>query len=302
MEFVDYYKVLGINKTATEAEIKNAYRKLARKLHPDLNPSDKEAKQKFQQVNEANEVLSDPEKRKKYDEYGKDWKHAEAYQRAGARPGGQSRGGGSAFDYSGMGGGGEGDFSDFFESMFGRSSGSGRSSARYRGQDVNAEFQLNLRDAYTTHKQTFSVGGKNVRITIPAGIQNGQTIKLKGYGAEGLNGGPNGDLYITFSINTDPMFRRKGNDLYQDKEIDLFTAVLGGDINIETMGGETLKVKVPAETQYHSKIRLKNKGFPLYKKENEFGDLYINFNIKLPTGLSEKQKELFREIEKENKE
>jgi curved DNA-binding protein len=294
LSFIDYYKILGVDKNATEAEIKNAYRKLARKLHPDLNPNDNEAKQKFQQINEANEVLSDPEKRKKYDQYGADWKHAEAFEQAGGRRQQQYQQQQQEYDFSGMGG--EEGFSDFFESLFGGSSRSGRSNIKFRGQDVNAELELNLRDAFTTHKQTLNINGKNVRITIPAGVQNGQQIKLKGYGGQGVNGGPAGDLYITFKIKDDPLYKRQGNDLFISKEIDLYTAVLGGDVTIETMAGERLKVKVPAGSQHGNKIRLRGKGFPVYKAEGQFGDLYVVLNVKLPTNLSDKEKELFTQL------
>ena len=286
MEFIDYYEILGIKKTATEEEIKNAYRKLARKLHPDLNPTDKDANKKFQQLNEANEVLSDPIKRKKYDQYGKDWQHSDQYEQArqsGRRNGRQGGAGGFEGD----------DFSDFFSSMFG--GGGSRSKAKYRGQDYNSQLQLSLRDAYTTHQQTMTVNEKTVRITIPAGVENGQSIKLKGYGAPGVNGGPNGDLYLTFAIANDPRFKRKGNDLYLNEDLELYTAVLGGDITIETMSGK-IKLKVQPETQNGTKTRLKGKGFPLYKKEGEFGDLYITYSIKIPTNLTEKQKALFTEL------
>jgi curved DNA-binding protein len=286
MEFIDYYEILGIKKTATEEEIKNAYRKLARKLHPDLNPTDKDANKKFQQLNEANEVLSDPTKRKKYDQYGKDWQHSDQYEQArqsGRRNGRQGSAGGFEGD----------DFSDFFSSMFG--GGGSRNKAKYRGQDYNSQLQLSLRDAYTTHQQTMTINEKTVRITIPAGVENGQSIKLKGYGAPGVNGGPNGDLYLTFAIANDPRFKRKGNDLYLNEDLELYTAVLGGDITIETMSGK-IKLKVQPETQNGTKTRLKGKGFPLYKKEGEFGDLYITYSIKIPTTLTEKQKALFTEL------
>lgn len=294
MEFVDYYKTLGVDKNATTEDIKKAYRKLARKLHPDLNPNDKEANKKFQQINEANEVLSDPEKRKKYDQYGKDWQHADQFEKARQQQGQHGFSGG--YTYSGEGG--EEDFSDFFESLFGRSSGGSRSrQTKFRGQDYNAELRLNLSDAYQTHKQQLTVNGKNVRITIPAGIENGQVIKLKGYGAPGVNGGPNGDLFITFSIANDTKFKRMGNDLYSTINLDLYTAILGGEITIDTLGGK-IKLKVKPETQNASKIKLKGKGFPVYKKEGEFGDLFITYNIVLPTNLTEKQKELFTQLSK----
>lgn len=306
MDFVDYYKTLGISKTATEADIKKAYRKLARKYHPDVNPNDKESHKKFQQINEANEVLSDPEKRKKYDQYGKDWKHADQFARQGsygekARQQ-QGRGGfGGGFGGQDFGeytysSGDDSSFSDFFESLFG---GSKRNSqhAKFRGQDYNAELHLSLNDAYTTHKQTITINGKNVRITIPAGVENGQAIRLKNYGSPGANGGPDGDLYITFILNNNTNFKREGNNLYKDEDLDLYTALLGGEKTIDTLNGK-IKLKVNAETQNGTRVRLKGKGFPVYKKEGEFGDLYITWNIKLPTNLTSKQKELFTELSK----
>ena len=193
MDFVDYYKTLGLSKNASADEIKKAYRKLARKLHPDLNPNDKDAHKKFQQINEANEVLSDPEKRKKYDQYGQDWKHADQFEKAKQQQGRQGFGGGG-FGAGDAGGytyssGDDSEFSDFFESLFGGSK-TRRSQTKYRGQDYNAELHLSLSDVYKTHKQTLTINGKNVRITIPAGVENGQVIRLKGYGSEGANGGP----------------------------------------------------------------------------------------------------------------
>ena len=298
MDFVDYYKTLGIAKNASAEDIKKAYRKLARKFHPDVNPNDKEAHKKFQQINEANEVLSDPEKRKKYDQYGENWKHADQYEQARRQQGQQAGGfgesfGGQGYTYSS---GDEGDFSDFFESLFGGARGR-RSQAKYRGQDYNAELQLSLTDAYTTHKQTLTINGTNVRITIPAGVENGQQIKLKGYGSPGANGGPNGDLFITFVIKPDPTLRREGNNLYKNEDIDLYTALLGGEKTIDTLSGK-IKLKVNAETQNGTRIRLKGKGFPTYKKEGQFGDLYITWNVKLPTNLTARQKELFTELSK----
>ncbi len=291
MEYVDYYKVLSVGKTADDNDIKTAYRKLARKHHPDLNPGDKEAHRKFQQINEANEVLSDPEKRKKYDQYGKDWKHAEQFEK-------QKQSGGHHGNFRGESSGGFGgeDFSDFFASMFGGQQGR-RNQAKFKGQDYNAELKLNITDAYTTHQQTITVNNKNIRITIPAGVDNGQQIRLKGYGAPGVNGGPSGDLYITFSIINNTQFKRLGNDLYTNVEIDLYTALLGGEITINTLSSK-IKLKVNAEMQNGTKIRLKGKGYPVYKKEGEFGDLYVTYSVKLPTNLTDKQKELIKELAK----
>ena len=295
MAFIDYYKILGIDKKATEKEIKNAYRKQARKYHPDLNPNDKEANNNFQSINEANEVLSDTEKRKKYDEHGENWKHADAYSNSqGQQPprsSYQNNQGGYNFENYGEGG----DFSDFFQSMFGNAaSGQGRQ-PKYRGQDYQSELHLTVKDILQSHQQTLSVNGKNIRITIPAGVENGQTIKIAGHGSAGKNGGPNGDLLITFLIKDDDNFKRNGNNLHIIFPLNLYTAVLGGEITIETLTGK-VKVNVKAETQNGTKIKLKGKGLPVYKKENEFGDLFITFQIQIPENLTENQVALFKEL------
>ena len=294
--FIDYYKILGVDKKATPGEIKSAYRKLARKLHPDLNPNDRDAKRKFQEINEANEVLSDPEKRKKYDQYGENWKHADEFENAKQY---QERATGSASRgqrYQGVHD--EGEFSDFFESLFGGFGSSGRTrQVKFRGEDYTAELHLELADARETHQRTLNVNNKKIRITIPAGIENGQTIKIAGHGGEGVNGGPNGDLYITFQIANNPNFRRMGNDLYTTAELDLYTSVLGGEITIDTLNGR-VKLKVKPETQNGSKIKLKGKGFPVYKSKGQYGDLIVTYNIKIPTDLTERQKELFYELSK----
>ncbi len=301
MAFIDYYKVLGLDKTASDKDIKNAYRKLARKYHPDLNPNDTEANKKFQQLNEANEVLGDTEKRKQYDKYGENWQHGDAYDKARQQQQGQQRsyggGGAQGFDFEGFGNGG--DFSDFFQSMFGGGGGAGNRGrqARYRGQDLNAELQLNLNQIAETHKQTLTVNGKNIRITIPAGVENGQTIKIAGHGGLGANGGPGGDLYIKFLVSEDPRFRRQGADLFAIAKIDIYTAVLGGELTIDTLTGK-VKLNVKPETQNGAKVKLKGKGLPVYKKEGQHGDLYITYDVQTPTNLTEKQKQLFEELAK----
>ncbi|OKS85378.1 DnaJ C-terminal domain-containing protein [Mucilaginibacter polytrichastri] len=301
MAYIDYYQVLGLKKGATEKDIKSAYRKQARKYHPDLNPNDKEANKKFQEINEANEVLSDAEKRKKYDQYGENWQHADAYeaqqkQSGGSRPssgysGGNTEGG---YNYESFGGGG--DFSDYFQSMFGNMGGGGGRQAKYRGQDFRSELHLNLLDVVESQKQTLTVNGKNIRITIPAGVENGQTIKITGHGGAGSNGGPAGDLLITFVIKDDVKFKRDGYNLHTTVNVDLYTAILGGELIAETLTG---KVKVPVKpgTQNGAKVKLKGKGMPVYKKENEFGDLYLSYQIDIPTELTDKQKELFKELQ-----
>lgn len=297
MAFIDYYEVLGIPKTADEKEIKAAYRKMARKYHPDLNPDNKEAEKKFKEVNEANEVLSNPENRKKYDKYGKDWKHGEEFEKAQQQRRQQQS------QYSQYGSGAEGfggqDYSDFFESMFGGASGHSRQSHRpkFKGQDYNAELHLELKDVYTTQKQVLTVNDKKIRITIPAGVENGQLIKIKGNGGPGMNGGPNGDLYIKFIINNHTEFKREGNNLYKDQPVDLYTAILGGDIHVDTFDGK-VKLKVKAGTGNGTKVKLKGKGFPVYKKDGEFGDLILTYQIQIPENLSEKEIELFKELQK----
>lgn len=293
MEYIDYYKILGVIKGASQSDIKKAYRKLARKYHPDVNPNDSEAERKFKQINEANEVLGNAENRKKYDAYGKDWQHAEEIEKARKA---QQQQRGYQTQYSGDFE--EHDFSDFFESMFGgRSSAdfSGGRQVKFRGQDFNAELKLKLNDVYDTHKRTLTINGKNIRITIPAGIENGQTIKIKGHGGPGRNGGPKGDLFITFSIENNSGFKRDGDNLYKTLDLDLYTALLGGEITVDTFDGKA-KLKVKPETQNGTKVKLKSKGFPVYKKEGHFGDLFITYYVKTPTNLTTKEKELFKEL------
>lgn len=295
MAFIDYYKILGITKNATEAEVKKAYRKLARKYHPDLNPNDKEAEKKFKEINEANEVLSHAENRKKYDEYGENWQHAEEFEKSKQQQRQYHRGG-QQDGFRGFGGGG--DYSDFFESMFGgRPTGRGGRSAQFKGQDFNAELHLDLKDVYTTHKRTLTINGKNIRITIPAGVENSQVIKIAGLGGEGSGGGPKGDLYITFNIENHTHFKLDKHNLYSTVNLDLYTALLGGEITANTFDGK-VKLTVKPGTQNGTKVKLKGKGFPIYKKEGEFGDLFVTYQILLPTDLSEKEKELFVELSK----
>jgi len=292
MEFIDYYKILGITKNASDEDIKKAYRKMARKYHPDLNPNDKEAEKMFKQVNEANEVLSHPENRKKYDEHGKDWKHAEEINRARSQ---QARSG------AGQGGQGFNDSgdvnSDFFESFFGRSSNSRSHTTKYRGQDYTAQLSLDLREVYKTNKHILTLNDKKIAITIPAGVQDQQVLRIKGHGGEGMNGGPHGDLLLTIHlVNTTP-FKRDAQHLYTTVPLDLYTALLGGVVNIPLFEGQ-IKLKVPPETANGTKVRLKGKGFPVYKKEGEFGDLIITYDISIPKNLTEKEKELFTTLAK----
>lgn len=293
MVFIDYYKILGVSKTATEKDIKTAYRKLARKYHPDLNPDNKVAENKFKEINEANEVLSSPENRKKYDKYGQDWKQGEEFEKAKQQRQQQTQ------NQSNRQGHSEQDFSDYFESMFGgrKSSYTQGRNTKFKGQDFNAELNLGLKSVYEPHQQILTVNNNKIRLTIPAGVENGQIIKIKGKGNQGINGGPNGDLYIKFIINNQTHFKRDGNNLYTNIPLDLYTSILGGEINIDTFNGK-VKLKIKPETKNETKAKLKGKGFPVYKQEGKFGDLIITYHIKIPTKLSDKEKTLFKELQK----
>lgn len=298
MKYIDYYKILGVDKNASEDEIKKAYRKLARKYHPDVNPNNKEAENKFKEINEANEVLSHPQNRKKYDQYGKDWKHAEEFEKAKKNQQNhkQRQHYGRQKTYANFD---ESDFSEFFSSMFGGGFQSQRSRrTKFKGQDYKAELQLNLIDVMKSQKQTISINGKNIRLTIPAGVKNGQVIKIKNHGEKVGEGGVNGDLYIKFNIINNTPFKRDENDLYVTIELDLYKAILGGDLIINTIDGKKLKLKVQPETQNETKVKLKGKGVPIYKKENQNGDLFITYKIKIPSHLSTREKELFTELSK----
>ena len=309
MAFIDYYKVLGLDRSATQADIRKAYRRLAKQYHPDINANDPRAQERFQEINEANEVLSDPEKRKRYDEYGEHWTHAEEYE-AQRRQYEQQYGGGQQYGgFGGFGGfsfGGFGDFtrsegntgrfSDFFEQLFG---GAGHRSTRQqpmRGTDYEAELHLTLRDAAETHKQVLSVNGKNIRVTIPAGVADGQRLKLRGHGGEAPQGGTRGDLYITFRIAPDNTFTRSGDDLYIRTALPLTTAVLGGEVNVPTLTGD-VRMKVGAGTQPGGKMRLRGKGMPKYKKETERGDLIVTFDVHIPNTLTDEQRALYTRLQ-----
>ena len=235
-QFIDYYQTLGVDKSADDKQLKKAFRKLARKYHPDVAPDDKEAEQKFKAVNEAYAVLSDPEKRKKYDTYGKDWEHAEAFEQARQQGGGGNPFGGQ---YTYAGGQGGADFSDFFRDMFGGAAGAnfGGGGRAFRGRDVEAELRVSMQDVLKDNKQVLTIGDKQLRVTIPAGVEDGQTLRLRGQGSPGAGGGPAGDLYITFRVSTPPDYRRDGADLYKTQEVDLYTMLLGGKITVQTPTG-----------------------------------------------------------------
>lgn len=291
MAFIDYYKVLGVESNATQAEIKKAYRRLAKIYHPDKNGNSTEAKERFQEINEANQVLSDPEKRKKYDMYGENWKNAEEFesQRREYRnsSGGYDFGGFGGFGDFSRGSGNASGFSDFFEELFGN-----RAYGTRGGKDIEATLSLKLRDIATTGKQTFSINGENIRITIPAGIPDGQRIRLKGHG-KATPDGHRGDLYITIRIEPDSTFTRNGNDLHTTVSTNVFTLILGGDIIVPTLQGNA-RVQIKPGTQPESMIRLKGKGLPLYKQPGS-GDLIVTIKCTIPA-LDERQCQELRKI------
>lgn len=299
MAFIDYYKVLGVEKDASQADIRKAYRKLAKKYHPDVNKEDTDAQQRFQEVNEANEVLSDPEKRKKYDEYGEHWRHADEFEAQRRQYGKEGYGSGNFEGFGGFGdfsrsAGNAGGFSDFFESLFGGGGFGRRHGTQPKGKDLQAELSLSLRDIAQTHKRTININGESIRLTIPAGIANGQKIRVKGKGGAAPQGGDRGDLYITFHIAPDTLFTRNGDNLGTTVTTDIYTLMLGGEIIVPTLNGN-VRMNIKAGTQPDSKLRLRGKGLPLYKKENEHGDLIVSFRLQLPT-LNEKQKELLEKL------
>ena len=317
MDYIDYYQILGVERTATQEDIKRAFRQLARTSHPDLHPDDPTAKVKFQQLNEANEVLSDPEKRRRYDEYGLHWQQAEEMEKQ--RRAAQGANGTNTYGgfYNGFGqeaqnpfGGfgeenvdpfahftqGSSGFSSFFEQLFGTQS--RRRQQSVRGQDFEAELQLSLQEAATTHQHIIQVFDRKLRITIPAGIADGQRIKLAGKGGQGTNGAPHGDLYITLHITPDPRFERTDNDLSTTAHISLYTALLGGHTTIDTLTGR-VKLIVKPLTQNLSKVRLRGKGFPVYKHKGEAGDLIVTFQVDLPQSLTPHQQELLKMMQAE---
>jgi len=304
LNFKDYYKSLEVSKTATADEIKKSYRKLARKYHPDVNPGDKAAEEKFKEISEAYEVLSHPENRKKYDELGADFKK---YEQAGHAGGGgfdwskyaqqgQRKGQGGQYQYSNEDMFGGGGFSDFFENIFGGSFGGGGSRQRSqvsKGQDYSAEMELSLVEAYEGSARIINVNNQQLRIKVKPGVADGQVLKLAGKGGPGARGA-NGDLFITVKIAPHTTYKRKGNDLHKDEHIDLFTALLGGEALVHTLDGD-IKMNIPASTQNGTVLRVKNKGFPIYDKPDTFGNLYLKIKVDLPKQLSDKEKELVKQ-------
>jgi len=317
MEYKDYYKILGVNKNATDKEIKSAYRKLARKHHPDVNPNDPKAEERFKEINEAHEVLGDPEKRQKYDQLGTNWHR---WQQTGGQPGdfdwGQWTTGPAGqrvhVSYQDLGdlfgGGGSNPFSDFFTNIFGGmghgtqtngfdTNGSGRQTQSRRGQDLEHEIEISLSEAYHGTTRLLNKDGRRLEVKIPAGAKTGTRVRIRGEGGSSVSGGQAGHLYLKVKVAPDPRFERKGDDLYTTVPVNLYTAVLGGEIRVPTLSGE-VKLKIPAGAQNGQKFRLRGKGMPRLKKQGEHGDLYAQLNVRLPTSLSPKQREHFETLQK----
>jgi len=335
MEFKDYYATLGVPKTASDKEIKQAFRKLARKHHPDVNPTDKSAEAKFKEINEANEVLGDPEKRRKYDELGANWRmYEQAQQRGQPYPGGGSPfgGGGGGFgeggawtinmggpggartmseeemrDMFGGGAGGDDPFSDFFRTFFGGAGAGaeGRGRARaprsQKGRDIESEAELTLEEAYhgAMRRIAITLGGhaRTIDVRIPPGVKDGSRVRASGEGESGSNGGASGDLFLRVRIKPHPVFERKGDDLHVKVALPVTTTVLGGEAQVPTITG-SVRLKVPETTQPGQVFRLKGHGMPLVGKADVKGDLYATIDVQLPRSLSKEQRQAWEQVKK----
>jgi curved DNA-binding protein len=308
MDFKDYYKILGVEKDATQEEIKKAYRKLALKYHPDRNPDNKESEEKFKEITEANEVLSDPEKRKKYDQLGANWKY---YQQPGAGGPGMEdffsqfggRGGGrTTYQYSGDLGdmfGNIGGFSDFFESFFGGRGAGGRSgpfTGARKGQDYEANLNLTLEEVFNGVERQISVDGKKLKVKIQPGTRDNTKLRLRGMGASGSHGGEKGDLYLNIHVLDHPFYEVKGNDLYYNLDVDLYTSILGGNVQIQTLDHKTLSIVIPPETDNGKLLKLRGQGMISKENKSSRGDLFVRVIVQIPKHLSKEEKELFRKL------
>jgi curved DNA-binding protein len=319
MEYKDYYKILGVDRDADRKEIRSAFRRLARKYHPDVNPNDPEAEERFKEINEAHEVLSDPEKRSKYDQLGQEWSQ---WQQTGGRSRdfdwGQWTGGGPGVDgqrvhvrygtpedLQDMFGGGSA-FSDFFSQIFGGAGGvrpEGGPSGGFeyqarpaRGQDYEQELEISLREAFQGTTRILQKEGRRLEVKIPPGVRNGTRVRMRQEGGPGAAGGESGDLFLRVRIQPDPQFDREGDDLKVSVPVDLYTAVLGGEVRVPTLEGAVM-LSIPAGTQPGRQFRLRGKGMPKIKQLDQQGDLYALVNVHLPASLTDKQRELFKELQ-----
>ena len=318
MEYRDYFQTLGVSRDVDEKELRKAFRRLARKYHPDVNPNDPEAEERFKEINEAYEVLADSEKRQKYDQLGAEWNR---YQQTGGRPGdfdwGRWQSGapgegqrvhvryGTPEDLQDLFGGGS-SFSDFFGQIFGgmrdaspdgRPGGFEYQVRPQRGRDVEQEIEISLQEAYHGTTRVFDKDGRRLRVKIPPGARSGTRIRLTGEGTPGTAGGQAGNLYLPVKVLPDPRFRRRGDDLQVTVSTDLYTAILGGRTSVPTLNG-TVKLTIPAGTQNGQRFRLRGKGMPHLQEPKEQGDLYAHLDVRLPTELTAQQQELFKELQR----
>jgi curved DNA-binding protein len=293
MEYKDYYKILGVSREATDKEIKKAYHRLAQKWHPDKNPGDSQAAEHFKGINEAYSVLSDPEKRTQYDQYGTAWQHAGGF--GGGQPFGQATYSTRIEDLHDIFGG-NGGFSDFFESLFGRN-GAAHTTRTRRGRDVEQMLQISLADAYHGGTRRILRDNRPLDVRIPRGVKTGSKIRLKNEGMPGIGDGENGDLYLVIEVLDDPNFTRQGDDLYTTVDLPLYKAMLGGKINVPVLDG-SVRLTIPPETPNQARFRLQGKGMPKLKSPDTYGDLYVTVQVELPTRLSDKERELFRTLAK----
>jgi curved DNA-binding protein len=311
MEYKDYYKILGVDKKASEKEIKRAFRRLARQHHPDMNPDDPQAEERFKEINEAHEVLSDPEKRAKYDQLGADWQH---WQQRGGRPGDfdwsqwtTGRPGervhvryGTPEDLEDLFGGGS-PFSDFFSQIFGGMGGSpGRGGFQQqmrpqRGQDYEQPVEITLQEAYQGTARILQKDGQRLEVKIPAGARTGTRVRMSGHGGMGAAGGPAGNLYLRVTVLPDARFERDGEHLRTTVPVDLYTMVLGGQVRVPTMTGDVV-LTIPSGTQNGRTFRLRGKGMPHLRQPDRHGDLYARVEVQLPTKLTREQRKLFEQL------
>jgi curved DNA-binding protein len=301
MDYKDYYKTLGVEKNANTDEIKKAYRKLARKFHPDVNPGDKAAEDKFKEINEANEVLTDPEKRAKYDQLGASWNAYQSGEPTGGFDWSQWVSGYDSGTYvdlndflSGLSGQTDTGFSDFFEAVFG-SMGQAARSAPSKGQDYHQEIEISLEEAFKGVTRVLGIGGRRIKVKIPRGAKTGTKVRVRGEGAAGQGGASKGDLYLEIKVVSHDLFERVGDDLYAELPVDLYTAVLGGEAIVPTFKGR-VKLRIPAETQSGRTFRLKAQGMPKLGDADERGDLYAKVMVQLPENLTPEEIELFEEL------
>jgi len=318
MEYKDYYRILGVNKDADAEDIRKTYRRLARKFHPDVNPNNKQAEERFKEINEAYEVLGDPEKRKKYDELGSSWQR---YQQTGGDPNAfdwsqwfaqGAPGGGSQRVYTeyvdlndlfGERGGNMGSFSEFFQSLFGGAARGARAQDRgafYGGpdminRDIEQPVEISLEEAYSGTVRILQTGQRRLEVRIPAGVQTGSRVRVAGEGARNPNGSQPGDLYLVITVADHPIFRREGNDLHMTAPVNLYTMVLGGEATIQTLKGR-VSLRIPPETKTGRVFRLRGQGMPHLRNPSEYGDLYVEVQAQLPHDLSEKERDLFRQL------